>query len=87
MPRPCAPKLRCNDSSSGRRQWWRRLHGVSTWSAPRRHYPLGTGPSWAIFSTTTRQGLTLVHVRAQLQQLQDTFTSQIELYGGQKSSS
>ena len=34
-----------------------------------------------------RQGLTLVHVRAQLKQLQDTFMSKVGLYGGQRSSS
>ena len=34
-----------------------------------------------------RQGLTLVHVRAQHEQLQDTFTSQVGFYGEQKSSS
>jgi len=34
-----------------------------------------------------RQGLTLVHVRAQLEQLQDTFMSQVGFHGGQKSSS
>jgi hypothetical protein len=33
------------------------------------------------------QGLTLVHIRAQLEQLQDTFMSQVGSYGGQKSSS
>ena len=31
--------------------------------------------------------LTLVHARAQLEQLQDTFMSQVGLHGGQKSSS
>jgi hypothetical protein len=34
-----------------------------------------------------RQGLTLVHVRAQLEQFQDTLMSQVGLYGDQKSSS
>jgi len=34
-----------------------------------------------------RQGFTLVHVRAQLQQLQDTCMSHVGLHGGQKSSS
>ena len=34
-----------------------------------------------------RQGLTLVHIRAQLEQLQDTFMSQVWFNGGQKSSS
>ena len=33
------------------------------------------------------QGLTLVHVRAQLEPLQDTFVSQFGSYGGQRSSS
>ena len=33
------------------------------------------------------QGLTLVHVRAQLEQLQYTFMSSVGLHGGQKSSS
>jgi len=33
------------------------------------------------------QGLTLVDVRAQLEQLQDTFMSSVGLYGGQNSSS
>jgi hypothetical protein len=33
------------------------------------------------------QGLTLVHVRAQLEQLQDTFMSEAGLHGGQKRSS
>ena len=33
-----------------------------------------------------RQGLRLVHVRAQLEQLQDTFMGQVGLHGGQKSS-
>jgi hypothetical protein len=35
----------------------------------------------------SRQGLTLVHVRAQLEQLQDTFMSYFGSYGGQRSSS
>jgi hypothetical protein len=34
-----------------------------------------------------RQGLTLVHVRAQLEQLQDTFMTEVRLYGRHKSSS
>ena len=34
-----------------------------------------------------QQGLTLVHVRAQLEQLQDTFMNYFGLYGGQRSSS
>jgi hypothetical protein len=33
-----------------------------------------------------RQGLTLVRVRAQHEQLQDTFMSKVGIYGGQKSS-
>jgi hypothetical protein len=33
------------------------------------------------------QGLTLVHVRAQLEELQDTFMSYVGSYGGQQSSS
>jgi len=33
------------------------------------------------------QGLTLVHVRAQLEQLQGTFLNYLGLYGGQRSSS
>jgi hypothetical protein len=33
------------------------------------------------------QGLTLVHVRAQFEQLQDTFMSEVGLHGGRKSSS
>jgi len=33
------------------------------------------------------QGRTLVHVRAQLEQLQDTFMSKVGLYDGHKSSS
>jgi len=33
------------------------------------------------------QGLTLVHVRVQLEQLQDTLMSYVGLYGGQKSPS
>jgi hypothetical protein len=33
------------------------------------------------------QGLTLVYVRTQLEQLQDTFMSKVGSYGGQKSSS
>ena len=32
------------------------------------------------------QGLALVHVRAQLEQLQDILMSKVGLYGGQKSS-
>jgi hypothetical protein len=36
---------------------------------------------------TWAQGLTLVHVRAQLEQLQDTVMMCVGLYGGQKSSS
>ena len=35
----------------------------------------------------SEQGLTLVHIRAQLEQLKDTFMSEAGLHGGQKSSS
>ena len=38
-------------------------------------------------STPSTQGLTLVHVRAQLEQLQDTFMTYCGSYGGRKSSS
>jgi hypothetical protein len=41
----------------------------------------------AALGQAARQGLTIVHVRAQLEQLQDTFMSQVGLHGGQKSSS
>jgi hypothetical protein len=37
-----------------------------------------------VFSAAA-QGLTLVHVRAQLKQLQDTFMSELGLYGGESS--
>jgi hypothetical protein len=50
-------------------------------AAPRA-YPAAGGAR-----VTPRQGLTLVHVIAQLEQLQDTFLRQVGLHGGQKSSS
>jgi hypothetical protein len=44
-------------------------------------------PGEALTAADTGQGLTLVHVRAQLEQLQDTFMSQVGFYGGQRCSS
>jgi hypothetical protein len=39
-----------------------------------------------LLCSASKQGLTLVHVRAQLEQLQDTFMNEVKLNGGQKSS-
>jgi len=38
-------------------------------------------------ASSSHQGLTLVHLRAQLEQLQNTLMSSVGVYGGQKSSS
>jgi hypothetical protein len=38
-------------------------------------------------AAAAEHGLTLVHVKAELEQLQDTFMSEVGLYGGQKRSS
>ena len=51
---------------------------VGSWASRRR--------SWLMTASAVKQGLTLVHIRAQLEQLQDTFTSRVGLYVGQKSS-
>jgi len=45
------------------------------------------GTTTAAARSAGRQGLTLVHVGAQLEQLQDTFTSQVGSCGGHKNSS
>jgi len=44
-----------------------------------------SAPARLVEVEPTRQGLTLVHVRAQLEQLLDTFNCSFGLYGGQRS--
>jgi len=54
---------------------------------PRTMAATAAGDSLASGSSTATQGLTLVHGRAQLEQLQDTLISSVGSYGGKKSSS
>jgi hypothetical protein len=41
---------------------------------------------WTAVVNASEQGLTFVHIRAQLEQLQDTFMDEVGSHGGQRSS-
>jgi len=66
-------------------QDWAQSSGVASPNGIRDS--TNTSSSFARKGAGVRQGLTLVHIRAQLEQLQDTFMNYVGLYSGQKSSS